>query len=69
MDHGTAFDIAGKGIVSAVSMIEAIRLAAKYAPNFTGKYVKKTKKNVKGWQQKLPKKKENVGGLNYGKRT
>ena len=27
----------GKGIVSAVSMIEAIRLAAKYAPNFTGK--------------------------------
>jgi len=37
VDHGTAFDIAGKGIVSAVSMIEAIRLAAKYAPNFTGK--------------------------------
>ena len=35
VDHGTAFDIAGKGIVSAVSMIEAILLAAKYAPNFT----------------------------------
>ena len=34
---GSAPDIAGKGIVSAVSMIEAIRLAAKYAPNFTGK--------------------------------
>lgn len=34
VDHGTAFDIAGKGIVSAVSMIEAILLAAKYAPNF-----------------------------------
>lgn len=34
VDHGTAFDIAGKGIVSAVSMIEAVRLAAKYAPNF-----------------------------------
>lgn len=32
VDHGTAFDIAGKGIASAVSMIEAIRLAAKYAP-------------------------------------
>ena len=32
--HGTAFDIAGKGIVSAVSMIEAVKLAAKYAPNF-----------------------------------
>ena len=40
VDHGTAFDIAGKGIVSAVSMIEAIRLAAKYAPNFTGKHEK-----------------------------
>ena len=35
VDHGTAFDIAGKGLVSAVSMIEAILLAAKYAPNFT----------------------------------
>lgn len=35
VDHGTAFDIAGKGIVSEVSMVEAILLAAKYAPNFT----------------------------------
>ena len=35
VDHGTAFDIAGKGIVSAVSMIEAILRAAKYAPSFT----------------------------------
>lgn len=35
VDHGTAFDIAGKNIVSAVSMIEAVLLAAKYAPNFT----------------------------------
>lgn len=34
VDHGTAFDIAGKGIVSEVSMVEAIVLAAKYAPNF-----------------------------------
>ena len=34
VDHGTAFDIAGKNIVSEVSMVEAIRLAAKYAPNF-----------------------------------
>ena len=34
VDHGTAFDIAGKNIVSEVSMIEAIRLAAKYAPYF-----------------------------------
>lgn len=34
VDHGTAFDIAGKGRVSALSMVEAIRLAALYAPNF-----------------------------------
>lgn len=34
VDHGTAFDIAGKNIASEVSMIEAIRLAVKYAPNF-----------------------------------
>ena len=37
VDHGTAFDIAGKNIVSEVSMTEAIRLAAKYAPAFTNK--------------------------------
>lgn len=37
VDHGTAFDIAGKGIVSPISMIEAVRLAAKYAPNFKAK--------------------------------
>ena len=35
VDHGTAFDIAGKNIVSEVSMVEAVRLAAKYAPYFT----------------------------------
>lgn len=34
VDHGTAFDIAGKGIVSSVSMMEAVRLAVKYAPAF-----------------------------------
>jgi 4-hydroxythreonine-4-phosphate dehydrogenase len=34
VDHGTAFDIAGTGTASAVSMIEAISLAAKYAPYF-----------------------------------
>lgn len=32
VDHGTAFDIAGKGIASGISMSEAIRLAAQYAP-------------------------------------
>ncbi len=34
VDHGTAYDIAGKGIASPVSMIEAIRLASKYCKNF-----------------------------------
>ncbi len=31
VDHGTAFDIAGKGIANPISMEEAIRLAAEYA--------------------------------------
>jgi len=31
VDHGTAFDIAGTGKASAVSMIEAIKVAAEYA--------------------------------------
>jgi 4-hydroxythreonine-4-phosphate dehydrogenase len=34
VDHGTAFDIAGKNLASEVSMVEAIILAAKYAPGF-----------------------------------
>ena len=34
VDHGTAFDIAGKGIAGEVSMFEAIKLAAEYAPSF-----------------------------------
>lgn len=34
VDHGTAFDIAGTGKASAVSMIEAIMLAAKYGPKY-----------------------------------
>lgn len=34
VDHGTAFDIAGTGKASAVSMIEAILLAVKYSQNF-----------------------------------
>ncbi|UTR11825.1 4-hydroxythreonine-4-phosphate dehydrogenase PdxA [Evansella sp. LMS18] len=37
VDHGTAFDIAGKGIASSVSMEECIKLSAKYAPHFTSK--------------------------------
>ncbi|HEX7064406.1 MAG TPA: 4-hydroxythreonine-4-phosphate dehydrogenase PdxA, partial [Bacillales bacterium] len=34
VDHGTAYDIAGKGIASAVSMVECIKAAAKYTPYF-----------------------------------
>ena len=34
VDHGTAFDIAGKGIAGEISMVEAILLAARYAPAF-----------------------------------
>jgi len=31
VDHGTAFDIAGKGIASPISMIEAVKVAAQLA--------------------------------------
>jgi len=34
VDHGTAFDIAGKGIAGSVSMEEAIRLAAIYGVTY-----------------------------------
>ena len=34
VDHGTAMDIAGKGIASEISMAEAILLGAKYCANF-----------------------------------
>ncbi|MDO5689969.1 MAG: 4-hydroxythreonine-4-phosphate dehydrogenase PdxA [Tissierellia bacterium] len=34
VDHGTAFDIAGKNIVSETSLDSAILLAARYAPHF-----------------------------------
>lgn len=38
VDHGTAMDIAGKGIASEISMVEALLLAAKYSPFFSFKY-------------------------------
>jgi 4-hydroxythreonine-4-phosphate dehydrogenase len=31
VDHGTAFDLAGKGVADDTSMIEALRLAAQMA--------------------------------------
>lgn len=35
VDHGTAMDIAGKGIASEISMVEAILIGAKYSKNFS----------------------------------
>ncbi len=35
VDHGTAFDIAGKNMASSVSMEEAIRVAALYSINYS----------------------------------
>lgn len=37
VDHGTGFDIAGTGKASAISMEEAIRVAARYATSFRRK--------------------------------
>lgn len=34
VDHGTAFDIAGKNIAESISMEEAIKVAAQYAESF-----------------------------------
>ncbi|MFB4158826.1 4-hydroxythreonine-4-phosphate dehydrogenase PdxA [Geomicrobium sp. JSM 1781026] len=34
VDHGTAFDIAGTGVASEVSMVECLKVAAQYAPYF-----------------------------------
>ncbi len=34
VDHGTAFDIAGKGMANPVSMVEAIKKAAKYGKSY-----------------------------------
>ena len=36
VDHGTAFDIAGKGIADETSMVEAIRLAVALANGTAG---------------------------------
>lgn len=38
VDHGTAFDIAGAGKASAVSMVEALLVAGKYARNYKVNY-------------------------------
>ena len=35
VDHGTAFDIAGTGVASEISMVEAFRIAEKYVPFYS----------------------------------
>ncbi|MGA2663927.1 MAG: 4-hydroxythreonine-4-phosphate dehydrogenase PdxA [Nitrososphaerales archaeon] len=40
VDHGTAFDIAGKGLASPVSMVEAIRKAARYGGPYRERYAR-----------------------------
>lgn len=40
VDHGTAYDIAGQGIASEISLDEAIKLAAQYAHVFKEKFNK-----------------------------
>jgi 4-hydroxythreonine-4-phosphate dehydrogenase len=37
VDHGTAFDIAGKGKADPTSLVDAIVMAAQLAPNFLPK--------------------------------
>ena len=37
VDHGTAFDIAGKGKADPTSLVDAIVMAAQLAPNFSSK--------------------------------
>jgi 4-hydroxythreonine-4-phosphate dehydrogenase len=36
VDHGTAFDIAGRGVADSGSMVEAIRLATELVGNVRG---------------------------------
>lgn len=44
VDHGTAFDIAGKGIAKEISMLESIKKAIKYALIYKENYYKYIKK-------------------------
>lgn len=40
VDHGTAFDIAGKGTANEISMLEAIKKALRYSYNYKTNYEK-----------------------------
>jgi 4-hydroxythreonine-4-phosphate dehydrogenase len=43
VDHGTAFDIAGKGVADPSSLVEAIRLAAKLVGSGSGQFAVSSK--------------------------
>ena len=38
VDHGTAFDIAGKGLANPLSMVEAVRKAAEYGQSYRARF-------------------------------
>jgi 4-hydroxy-L-threonine phosphate dehydrogenase PdxA len=38
VDHGTAFDIAGKGVADPSSLVQAIRLAARLVGSGSGQF-------------------------------
>lgn len=48
VDHGTAFDIAGKGKADPASLVEAIVMAARLAPAFLSRKAKSTRTISKG---------------------
>lgn len=52
VDHGTAFDIAGKGVASHVSMAECVRVAAKYAALLGGTTARDS--SLRSQRQRLP---------------
>lgn len=46
VDHGTAFDIAGKGIADETSMLESIKKAIKYSSRYRENYSRYFKKSL-----------------------
>ena len=48
VDHGTAFDIAGKGVADAGSMVEAVRLAARLALTRNAETAEHAERRIQG---------------------
>ena len=53
VDHGTAFDIAGKGIAGAVSMIESTKVVSEYAAKQHERVVNNDSVDSEGKEKKL----------------